>query len=306
MHTRHLELLIDVVREGSFAGAARRARLHPSAVSRAITALEEELGVRLLQRSTRSLTLTEAGERYVDRVEPLLGGLADAASFARDASETLSGVVRATVPTTYAIEILDGLLAELQRRFPNVAFDWVVTDRRLDLLDDRLDFAIRLGQVADARVVARRVVRMVYRLVAAPAWVDRHGAPATLDALPRDQALVFPLDGTPRWRFRRPGGSSPRLVEEVPVEPVLRASNTRVLRDAAEQGLGVTVLPDWLVDGAIADGRLVALLPELEATLTTFDASVWLVLPTRRHVPARVRAVCESLVELLGPRQRHR
>ncbi|MEO0600350.1 MAG: LysR family transcriptional regulator [Myxococcota bacterium] len=290
MDVQQLQLLIAVVREGSFAGAARQAKVHPSAVSRAITALERELGFRLLQRSTRSLTVTEAGERYLDRVQPLVTGLADAARFARDAHDVLAGPVRATVPTSFAWEALTPLLPELTRRFPHIAFDWVVTDRRLDLLESRLDFAVRLGQVADAQVVAQRVVRMTYRLVASPGWVEQHGRPDSLDALPRDQGLVFPLDGAPGWRFRGPNGPV-----DVAIRGRLHASNTRVLRDAAERGLGITVLPDWLVDESVADGRLVVLLPALDVTLTTFDASVWLVLPTRRYVPARVRAVCDAL-----------
>ncbi|MEN0064453.1 MAG: LysR family transcriptional regulator [Myxococcota bacterium] len=296
MHVEQLELLIAVVREGSFAAAARQSRVHPSAVSRAITGLEHELGFRLLQRSTRSLRLTEAGERYLDRVEPLVSGLADAARYAKDAHEVLAGSVRATVPTSFAWEALTPHLPHLHTQFPDIRFDWVVTDRRLDLLESRLDFAVRLGQVADAHVVAQRVKRMTYRLVASPDWIERHGLPSTLDALPVDQTLRFPLDETPVWRFRTADG-----LVEVPVRGPLIASNTRILRDAAEQGLGVTVLPDWLVDEAIAQGRLVVLLEDLAVTLTTFDASVWIVLPTRRYVPARVRAVCDALREAWAP-----
>lgn len=290
MNVEQLEWLILVVREGSFAAAARRIRVHPSAVSRAITALEEDLGFRVLQRSTRSLTVTEAGERYLDRIRPLVVGLADAAQFARDANDVLAGPVRATVPTSFAWEALAPRLPELHDRFPHVDFDWVVTDERLDLLASKLDFAVRLGQVADAHVVAQRVARMTYHLVAAPGWLEAHGAPRTLADLPRDQALTFPLDGEAVWRFRGPDGPV-----EVTVRGPLRASNTRLLRDAAEQGLGLTVLPDWLVDESLADGRLVRVLPDLAVTLTTFDASLWLVLPTRRYVPARVRAVCDAL-----------
>ncbi len=290
MDVEQLELLIAVVREGSFAAAARQAGVHPSAVSRAITSLERELGFRLLQRSTRSLTVTEAGERYLDRVRPLVSGLVDAARFARDANDVLAGPVRATVPTSFAWEALAPRLPELQERFPRITFDWVVTDRRLDLLDSRLDFAVRLGRVADPNVVARRVARTTYRLVASPAWIERHGRPEALSSLPRDQSLVFPLDDPSVWRFRGPGGTL-----DVPVRGPLRASNTRLLREAAEQGLGVTVLPEWLVAGAVARGHLEVLLPELDVTLTTFEAGLWFVLPTRRYVPARVRAVIDAL-----------
>ena len=295
MDVGQLELLLEVVRHGSFASAARSRRVTPSTVSRAISSLEDALALRLFHRTTRHLTLTEAGERYVDRIRPVLTGLADASRFARDAEEVLTGEVRATVPTSFALRCVAPLLPMLRRTHPGLTLDLVLTDRRLDLIDDRLDFAIRLGRLSDPNVVVRRVFRMRYRVVASPAWVERRGWPQRPSDLAEVDALIYPLPAEgPVWRFRGPVGS-----EEVAVAGPLSVTSTLVLRQAAIDGVGVTVLPHWLVDDAVAAGELVVLLPEHEVTLTTFDASVWLALPTRRYVPARVRAVTEFLVQEL-------
>ena len=171
-----------------------------------------------------------------------------------------------------------------------------MTDRRVDLVDERIDFAIRLGQLADPQLVARRLCPMHYRLVAAPSWLAAHLRPTEPAELARMATLVFPLPGeTAVWRFEWQGA-----MLAVDLEPALVASNTLFLRDAARAGLGVSVLPDWLVDEDLTAGDLVQLLPEVPVTLTTFDAAVWLALPTRRYVPARVRAVTDFLVDHLA------
>ena len=288
------------MRQGSFANAARRRGVTASTVSRAVAALEAELGFRLLQRTTRALSLTEAGERYVDRVGPLLAGLTDAARFARDAVDTPQGTVRATVPVSFALRRVSPWLPELRQRHPGVHLDLVTSDARVDLIDQRIDFGIRLGRVSDPHLVARRLFRVRYRLVASPTWVAARGAPPHPSQVAQLDALRFPLPAMGAvWRFRR-GDEA----HDVSVRGPLVVSNTLLLREAAEGGLGVTVLPLWLIDDALRRGTLVELLPEWEVTLSTFDASAWLVLPTRRYVPARVRAVADFLADRVGSRPR--
>jgi len=297
MDTDQLSLLLDVVREGSFAGAARARQVTPSTVSRGISGLEAELGVRLFHRTTRHLSLTEAGQRYVDRVTPIVAGLADAARHAHDATQAQRGTVRATMPVSFAVRCIAPLLPALRHAHPGITLDCLITDRRVSLLDERVDFAVRLGRLTDPDLVARRLFATRYRVVAAPDWVARHGAPAAPANLSEADALVFPLPSETRtWRLRRDGEEV-----EIALRPALQASNMLVLRQAALAGLGVAVLPHWLADGALAEGRLVQLLGDWEATLSTFGSSAWLVLPTRRYVPARVRTVMDFLADALAP-----
>lgn len=297
MDLTQLEVLLEVVRRGSFAAAARERGVDPSSVSRAVSSLEAELGLRILHRTTRKLALTEAGRRYVDRIEPLVTGLTDAARDARDAERTPSGRVRGTVPVSFALKCICPLLTELRTALPDVSLELDVTDARLDLLDAGLDFAIRLGRVRDADLVARRLFRVHYRCVASPEYLARHGRPTRPAELGEHDALRFPLPEIGAvWRFRTDGDAR----TDVAVTGPLVLSNTLALRDAARAGLGITVLPDWLVGDDIAAGTLVALCGEQEVTLSTFDASAWLVFPTRRYIPAGVRAVADFLAGRLA------
>ena len=296
MTLEQLHLLVEVVQHGSFAAAARERGQTPSTASRAIAALEAELGCRLLHRTTRRLSLTEAGERYLAQIRPLLVGLDDAARAATDTGLALRGTVRATVPASFALRCIVPHVDELHRRHPAIDLDLLVTDRRVDLVADRVDLGIRLGRLADPDLVARKLFPMRYHLVAAPAYLARRGAPEHPSDLVAHDCLVFPLPAVgPVWRFRDEGG-----LHEVTVTGPVTASNTLALRALAIDGLGLTVLPGWLVDDALATGALVDVLPGLRVTLSTFDAAAWLVLPARRYVPARVRAVADFLAEVLA------
>ncbi len=292
MDVTHLRLLSDAVRLGSLAAAARLHDLAPSSVSRAVSSIEDELGVRLLNRTTRKLEPTDAGARFLDRLQPVLADLDAASAAARDATAGLSGVVTATVPVSFALRRIVPRLVDFRSRFPDIHLDLRMSDATLDLVDDRLDLAVRLGRVTDPSLVVRRWMPMRYHLVASPTYWAQHGTPRTPEALATHDALLFPLSTGPLWRFRRDGD-----LQEVRPRVVLRASNTLALRQAAIEGLGVTVLADWVIDDALADGRLVAACPEWEAAVSVFDAAVWLVFPTRRYMPAPVRAFVDWLLD---------
>ncbi len=295
MELTHLEILLEVVRRGSFAATARARQVDPSSISRAVSSLEAELGLRLLHRSTRRLALTEAGRRYVEQVEPLVAGLADAAHIAGDLARVPSGRVRASLPVSFGLRCIVPILPAIRSDLPEVRLDLQLSDARVDLLADGMDFAIRLGHIDDPGLVTRRLRRVRYRCVASPSYLSERGAPRSPRDLVEHPALRFPLPAVGAiWRFRR--GDQ---VQEIAVSGPLVIGNTLALRGAATAGLGVTVLPDWLVDRDIEGGRLSALLEDYEVTLSTFDASAWLVFPARRYIPARVRAVTDLIVEHL-------
>ena len=292
MDTHHLVLFADVVRLGSMAATARHHRVDPSKVSRAIAALEHELGVCLLQRTTRRHVLTDAGQRYLERVGPLLADLEEAREVAKDATAEIKGGVRATVPVSYAMRRIVPKLPDFRRQYPAIQLDLVMSDARLALVDDRLDLAVRLGRLDTPGLVARKLHDTPYRVVASPAYLARRGTPTSLSALRDHDTMVFPLSATDRWRFRTAAGEA----SEVVIHPHLRISNTLALRDACVAGMGVTVLADWVVDDVIATGDLVVLLDNYEVAVNAFDAAAWLVYPSRRFVPARVRAFADWLV----------
>lgn len=295
-----LRLFCDVARAGSFAAVARRHDADPSAVSRAIGRLEAELGARLFHRTTRSLGLTEAGQRFVQRAEALLEDYEAARAEAVEATEMASGLVRLTASVGFAQVCIVPLLGELHRQHDRLRVELLATDANLDLSAEGIDLAVRLASRPEGDYVATRLRATVYRVVAGPDFAAAHALHEPAD-LAKAPCLCFPLPGfRTRWLFRDGGG----LVTEVPVTGPVQASTSLALRDLARSGLGVTLLADWLVDDDLASGRLVDLFPRHQVTATQFDTAAWLLYPNRRFLPAKTRAVIGFLRERLGERTR--
>lgn len=290
-----LKLFAEVARTGSFASVARAADVDPSQVSRAIAGLESELGVRLLQRTTRAMSLTEAGARYLAQITPLMEGLDRAAEEARSEDSDPVGTVRLTASVAFAQACLTPLLDRFRARFPKLVLDLVLTDRNLDLVADRIDIAIRLGPNYSADVIGTRLFRTRYHVVVAPDWLARHGPLASPAVLSDHNCLLFSFpDFRSRWLFR-----SGEKIEEVPVRPALLVTNALILREAARAGHGPALLADWLIGDDLASGRLVDLFANHDVTATSFDTAAWLLYPSRAHMPARVRAVIGFLKRYL-------
>lgn len=297
MDLAELELFGDVARLGSFAAVARRRDSDPSSVSRAIGALEAELGTRLFHRTTRSMTLTEAGERFARRTAALLEDFAAARAEALDATDVASGVVRLTASVGFTQVCLVPLLPELCARHDRLDVDLVATDANLDLSAEGIDLAIRLAPRPEGNYVASMLRPTRYHVVASPALAERYAPkhPADLERMP---ALVFPLPGfRSRWLFRNRGGG--RTVE-IHVEGRVRTSSSIALRDLARRGVGTALLGDWLVEDDLARGDLVDLFPHYDVTATEFETAAWLLYPSRRFLPAKTRLVIDFLREKLG------
>jgi DNA-binding transcriptional LysR family regulator len=292
-----LRCLVAVARERSFAAVARRRNVDPSSISRTVAQLEAQLSVRLFQRSTRQLTPTEAGERLVQRIEPLLEELERAIDAVRDDAAGPSGTLRLTASVTFGHERIVPLLPAFRRRYPRVAIDATFTDENLDLVAQKIDLAVRLGPGVTGDMVVTKLVDTRYRVVASPAYL-KAAAPLRVPAdLARHGCLLFPAQVfRPRWRFRDARGRQ----SEVAVHGDVTLSTAQALRDAALAGLGPTLLADWLVAGALAEGRLVDLFPRHAATATTFDTAAWLVYPSRAWLPAKVRVAIDFLKEQFG------
>jgi len=292
MDTEHLKTFVEVVQQGSFAAAARQLDIDPSGVTRAIAALEKDLGLRLLERTTRQLELTEAGKLYYENACKLLRDMQQAADEARDMAGNPAGVVRVTASVTYGYAILLPLLPALREAYPALEIDLLLSDAIVDLVAERVDVALRLRQETDTSLIGTRLAKIRYHVCASPAYLQRHARPGTPAELAERDCLRCSLRGyRTQWKFRDAAGD----VQAVNIGGWLIVSNSLALQRAALEGLGPALLPDWLVAPDLAAGRLVDLFPDHEATPTDFDNAIWLLYTSRVYVPRRVRAFVEFM-----------
>lgn len=289
-----------VARSGSFASHARERGIDPSSVSRQIAALEDNLGVRLFERTTRRLSLTEAGRIYLDRVGPLMEELTAARDAAHDSMAEPSGVLSVTTSVAFGERWLMPRVASFRQAYPKITLDLRLTDAVVDLVAEGIDVALRLGPSVTGAVVAAKLFDTRYRLVAAPEYIERHGAPKSLEDLQNHTGLFFSLPGVRSdWQFRKVQGA-PVHVASPPAG--LTISNALALRRAALDGLGLALLADWTTAEDIKNGRLIPLFEELEASVSGFETAAWVVYPSRAYVPARLRVFIDHLRSNRGNR----
>lgn len=280
---------VAVAETGSFRGAAARLGLSPAAVSKGVSRLEETLGARLLERSTRSVSLTDAGRAWLEHSRRALDALASGRDLVRATSETVQGTLRLSLSPVLSPWI-SSLLPRLLDRHPRLRVALSVTDRQAELVREELDLALRLGDLDDSALVARRLRAPRWVCVASPAYLARHGAP--------DDAAD--LSGHRLLRFRGPDGQlTPWRMGERAVDPVaaVEVDHGPALVEGALAGLGIARVFDFMVAGLVADGRLVPVLPALEGPGPPLHA---LTLPGRQRVP-RVRAMLDLLAETSEP-----
>ncbi len=282
-----MALFVQVAHAGSFTAAATATGLPKSTVSQRVAELETALGVRLLHRTTRRLSLTAAGQVYLTHCETML----DAAHAADAAISRLrdepAGNLRLTAPEASGILLLPPLLAAFHTRYPAVSVECVITDAHLDLVAERIDLALRTGQLGDSTFVSRRVGTVRRVLVAAPAYLQRHGTPAHPADLARHQLLLH--DVLQQWPLHSEG----KVVQVPATGALLRANNLNTLRGLAVAGAGIALLPWFMVRDALEAGSVQLVLPEHPPT----DNSYYVVYPGRSHRPAALSALLEFIDE---------
>lgn len=294
MNLSTLGLFAAVARRGSFAAVAKERNVDPSSVSRGIAELEAELGLRLFQRTTRSMTLTEAGDIYLSRVEPLVEELARARDAAAGIAGAPRGLLRLSASVTFGQRRIVPLLNRFQAQHPDLKVEGVFTDANVDLVADRIDLAVRLAPTIEGDLVAAKLIDTRYHVVVSRAYIAAHGVLTEPAELSARRCLLFNLKAyRTRWLFQDAHGT----VREVPIDGDFVLSPAGALLDAALAGLGPALLPDWLVGEAIAEGRLVDVFPTYNATATSFDTAAWLVYPSRAFLPSKVRAMIDFLRE---------
>ncbi|HEY4044712.1 MAG TPA: LysR family transcriptional regulator [Rhodopila sp.] len=283
-----LQTFIRVVETGSFSAVAREGNSSQSAVTRQVAQLEEHFGVRLFHRTTRKLSLTDEGQDLVSRARHLLEEAEDLEdTFGKDGGAP-TGLVRIGIPVGAAIMMVPDFTALLARH-PGLAVELMVSEQMEDLIAERLDLALRFGQSPDTSLVSRALATVGSAPVAAPAYLERYGAPEHPMDLVNHTCIILEqgADST-HWVFTGPDGPI-----DVEVGSSFRSNNSLIVRQAATSGYGVALLGDPLTINDIRMGRLYRLLPNYVAR----RRQVFIVYPSRRHLPQRTRVVIDFLIE---------
>lgn len=283
-------MFVAVMEEGSFVGAARRLGTSSGQASKLVSRLEGELGVRLLNRTTRAVSATEAGNAYFERLRPLLDELESLDLAIRNISREPRGRLRLTAPLTFGTMELTAALNDFAGRYPEIELDVSFSDRMVHLVDEGFDLAVRVGEPRDTSLIARKLVEVRRVLVATAAYLEEHGAPTTPEHIASHACIIDTNFREPtKWPFRRPDGE-PMTVN---ITGRLRYSNADACLQAAEAGLGLACLPSFVAGPAIGSGRLRRLLADFE----TPPFGAYALYPHSRHLAAKVRVLVDFLVE---------
>ncbi len=285
-----LRAFVAVVEEGGFTAAAGVLGLSTSVVSRRVKSLEEGLGVRLLERTTRQVRATSVGLDYHGRVAPLLEALEDAARAAQDERSEPKGILRVAVPAVFGRAYLSPVFASFHQRYPQIRVDASYSDRTVDLHGESADLAIRGGAAIDDNLVARKIFDFHGVCVASPEYLARRGTPATPEALSDHDCLVNSgLRTMPGWLFFRDGQPL-----QVDVDGPFRCDDGLALVSAAEAGLGIAYEPIFIAGPAIARGTVVS----IPFSDKPYGGAFFAVYANRRHLPMRVRVFIDHLLNM--------
>ncbi len=287
-----LAVFVRIAETGSLSAAARALGISRSAVSKKLAALEERLGARLLNRTTRRLSLTEVGSAFLERAQRILAELEEAEAAVSRLTTEPRGTLRVNAPMSFGVRHVAPALAGFMARYPDLAVTMDFNDRRVDLVEEGYDLAIRVADLPDSSLIARKLAPARRVVCASPDYWERHGKPDHPRDLAAHNCLVYThLAGGSEWGFRDTGGPF-----GVAIDGTLKANNGDALCEAARAGLGVYFAPTFLVGDDLSSGRLVAVLEAFEDPAL----SIYAVYPHRRHLSAKVRAFVDYLAASFG------
>lgn len=284
-----MEVLVQVAEQGSITKAAEALSQSVSAVSRSLSALEERLGVRLINRTTRRFSITEEGELFYSYAKSILSELQDAEALVGQVSSAPSGILRITASTSFSILHLMPIIPEFSRLYPRISIELTAHNRYHDIIESGVDLAIRTRRIeADSSITIRRLAETRRRLVASPEYLLEMGEPLHPEELERHRLLIYLLADDPMRLDMRKGNSH----SIVNVRPFMTSNEGQLLLRAARANMGIIAQPSYIVQEDLDRGNLVRVLDDWDLPRLTIN----LAFPTRRHMPARTRLFIEFLV----------
>jgi DNA-binding transcriptional LysR family regulator len=282
-----MKLFVRVAELGSFAAVAQQLGVARSVVTRQIAGLEAHLGIKLMARSTRRLSLTSAGTAYLEKCRVILNLVEAAETDVAEERLTPRGNIRMSLPLSFGLKRLAPLLIDFSQRYPEVGLDMDYSDRRVKLIEEGIDLSIRITRRLDGGDVARKIGTGRMQVVASKNYLARHGRPQHPAELIHHECLGYTSGGIAQnWEFQVDG-----QLQSFPVRSRINANNGDVLTEAAAQGLGITLQPDFIIDSFLADGRVEAILADFPVA----ELGIYAMLPSNRHIPHRVRVLMDFL-----------
>lgn len=282
-----MRTFVAVVQEGSFSAAARRLQMSPQLVSKYVGQLEDRLGARLLHRSTRKLSTTEAGQAYSERCRQVLADIDEMEDAVGDMTVQARGTLRINAPMSFGVSHLARAVALFQAEQTGVSVDLTLNDRVVDIVSEGFDLAIRIARLAESTLVARRIAPVRLIACASPAYLEAHGVPASPADLAEHNCLGYSYaSDRGQWTFQRDGEAHP-----VGIKGSFSANNGDALREAALAGAGIVLQPSFIVGSDIRAGRLQALLPDYSVP----ELNLYAVYAHRQYLSAKVRAFIDFL-----------
>ncbi len=293
-----MTLLVEAVDGGSFSEAARRLGMAPSSVARGIGALEDELGVRLLNRTTRSLNLTEAGRLYHVRARRILADVDEAKLSVTQLEAEPRGTLRLNAPSAFGRAQIAPILPGFLSTYPELLIDLSMTDAFIDPVEEGVDLVIRVGELKDSSLIARKLAPNRRVVCASPAYFAEHGRPKVPKDLCSHNCLIYKRSNDQViWHMRGPRGTT----HDVPVSGGFQTNNTEALRAVLLGGLGVAILPTWFVGHDVREGRLEMVFDDYTVSPTALDTNIYAVFPYNRYLSPKVRAFVDALLERFNP-----
>lgn len=279
---------VAVVETESFTKAAKQLNTSVAQVSRKVASLEQRLASKLLLRTTRKITVTEAGLHYFQHCQSLVEGLKQAELALSDLSQVPKGTLKVTAPITYGEQIIAPLLNEFIQDYPELKLQLVLSNQTLDLVTDNVDLAIRVGQLEDSTMMAKKLTQRQLHVCASPAYIEKHGLPFSLSELENHNCLVA---SSPLWAFSEQGKE-----RNIRISGNISCNSGFALLDAAIRDIGLIQLPDYYVQNALQSGQLIECLTAYRAPLQ----GIWALYPNNRYLPAKVSLLIKFLGEQLG------
>lgn len=289
-----MRAFVQIVESGSISNAARRLNMSVSSVSRHLNALEDDLGVRLLNRTTRNQNVTEAGRIYLASAVRILSEISSARRGVAAFQSEAKGVLRVEARASVGGAVIGPALPRFLESYPDMRIDFTLNDERADLVAEGIDVAVWLGKLSDSSMIARRLSRSRRLIVGSPSYFERFGHPRRPEDLQTHNCLVFKGGGyADAWRFE--GRDE---IKEIPLSGNLRTTSSVVLLNSAMGGLGLALLHAWMVRSAIEKGRLVPVLADYDVSPTDQDTGLYAVYPHSRGLSPKVRVFIDFLVDL--------